>query len=187
MQNLELLKKAKNGDTQAFGELYDLFADRIFRFIHFKIQDKAHAEDLLQEIFIRAWRGMATFRIEADANFTGWIYKIAQNATNDQLRKMYRNPESLELDENMAVSESGSNAESLDKKIEFESVREAFEYLPVQYKQILELRYVQDLTVQEVCKITGKTALAVRLAQHRALKQLRKIIGEKYDLGYEKI
>jgi len=187
MQNLKLLEQAKNGDTRAFGEIYDLFADRLFRYIRFKIQDNAQAEDILQEAFIRAWRGMAGFKISPDANLSGWLYKITQNVINDHLRKIYRSPETLELDENLPIFQSGSDQSALDQQIQLKAVKKAFEFLPPQYKQILELRYVQDLTVPEVAKITGKTTLAVRLGQHRALKQLRKVLGEKYAIGFEQI
>jgi len=185
MENLELLEKAKNGDSQAFGQIYDLFADRIFKYIRFKISETAQAEDILQEVFIRAWRGMPTLKIEPGMNFQAWMYKIAQNAVNDHLRKVYRAPDIQELDENLPVYQSSSAAEKIDLKSEIEAVKAAFDFLPAQYKEILELRYIQDLNIDEVCKITGKTNLAVRLAQHRALKQLRKILGEKYVFRHE--
>lgn len=185
MENLELLERAKRGDTQAFGQIYDLYADRIFKYIRFKIQALMQAEDILQEVFIRAWRGMPTLKITPEMNFQAWMYKIAQNTVNDHLRKIYRSPETQELDENLPVYQSGSFQEELDQKGDLKIIKEAFNLLPAQYKEILELRYIQDLNIDEVCKITGKTNLAVRLAQHRALKQLRKILGEHYVRGNE--
>lgn len=175
----ELLKQAKKGDKQAFGEIYDLFADRIFRFIRLKINSTAEAEDLLQEIFIKAWRAMPEFKIEESAKFQGWIYKIAQNCINDRLRKMYRSPETLELDENIAVFQESHGNEDIDHEQMIAIVKSAFEFLPGQYKTIIELRFIQDLSIEETAKITGKTNLAIRLAQHRAIKQLRKILNKR--------
>ena len=117
-------------------------------------------------------------------NFSAWLYKIAQNAINDHLRKVYRTPDIQELDDSLPVYHTDSTPENLDKNMVLQEVRKAFEFLPIQYKQILELRYIQDLTIEEVCEITGKSNLAVRLAQHRALKHLRKIIGKTHGNGH---
>src|SRR3989338_680570 len=135
---LELVIQAKNGDQTAFGGLYDMFADKLFRYIRIKIQNKQQAEDILQEAFIKTWRNLHLFTVEG-GNFQAWMYRITSNCMNDYFRKIYRQPENLQK----AVAD----------KFETEQLLQAFDLLPAQYKEILELRFVQDLSPDETAKI----------------------------------
>ncbi len=179
MDILETVKAAKSGDKQAFAALYDEFADRIFGFIRIKIRDQA-AEDVLQEVFIKAWRGLKTLDLE-ELNFSAWLYKIASNAINDYFRKYYRTPELVDI-EGLPLYSDQSIQNDYSKQENIELIKKSFDYLPFQYKQILELRFIQDFTVDEVAEILGKTNLAVRLVQHRALKRLREEIEKNHAL-----
>ena len=187
MEILELVSKTKQGDTEAFASLYDQFADRIFRFVKLKVQNQQQAEDILQETFIKAWQGMANLKLE-DLNFSAWLYRIAHNSINDYYRKIYRSPETLELNENIDVEANISLPDQLQKENDIAGIREALRHLPAQYRQILELRFIQDFTISETAGILKKTNLAVRVLRYRALKKLRETISKKkYDYGYNKI
>ena len=186
MDTSELLKKAQRGEQEAFGQLYDEFADRIFRFIKIKVNSQQQAEDILQETFLKAWRGLPGLKLR-DCNFSAWLYRIAQNTITDHFRKLYRSPENLELDENVEVVSGAQADHEVIQQNTSEEVRRALAGLPLPYRQVLELRFLQDFSVSETASILNKTNLAVRLTQHRALKKLRLILNESYDLGYEKI
>ncbi len=181
-----LIKKSQAGDTRAFAELYDLFSEKIFRYIKLKVQSQQPAEDILQETFIKTWRALPKFKVEG-GNFSAWLYKIAGNAVNDYFRKLYRAPETLELNEHIDVADSRSFLEQVVLENDIESAKLSLAQLPSAYRQVLELRFIQDFTISEAAEILGKSNLAVRLAQHRALKQLRKIISEINDSEYSKI
>lgn len=172
---LILVREAQAGDSQAFGALYDVYAQRIFKFIRIRVQNSALAEDLLQEVFIKAWRAMPKFKLD-NINFSAWLYRIARNTIADYFRVIYRKPEPVELTEELGLSAGRSLAEDTDNKLSAERVRQAFQHLAPQYKEVLELRFVQDFTLQETADVLGKTNLAVRLLQHRALKKLREIL-----------
>ncbi|MBU6447882.1 sigma-70 family RNA polymerase sigma factor [Patescibacteria group bacterium] len=185
MELAEAVLKAKQGDSHAFGVIYDSFADKIFRYIKIKIQDPAQAEDILQEVFVKAWRGLPNLKTDG-LNFSAWIYRIASNAINDHFRKVYRTPKMVDIEEvNIAMPYSIEDRYQTDEEIE--KMKKCFDLLPSQYKEVLELRYVRDFTTAEIAAITGKTNLAVRLIQHRALKKLKEIMDNSYDMGYEKI
>ena len=186
MEILEAITKAQQGDSVAFAEIYDCFADRIFKFIRFRVQNREQAEDLLQETFLKAWRGMPSLRLE-DLNFSAWLYKVASNTVNDHLRKIYRTPETLELFDELEIASSDSPEKSLMIESEIAAVRKAMQNLMPQYSEILELRFVRDFSLEETAKILGKSNLAVRLLQHRALKQLRTILGNNDNYGFIKI
>ena len=173
---LELVIQAKNGDQTAFGGLYDMFADKLFRYIRIKIQNKQQAEDILQEAFIKTWRNLHLFTIEG-GNFQAWMYRITSNCMNDYFRKIYRRPENLELNENMDKPSSENLEKAVGDRLETENVLEAFNLLPARYREILELRFVQDLSLDESSKILNKSNLAVRVLQHRALKKLREVVN----------
>lgn len=177
--------RSKQNDREAFAEVFDHFVDRIYRFIKYKISDQLAAEDILQEVFLKAWLGLPKLP-EQDLNFSAWLYKIAGNTVNDYFRKQYRTPSMLSL-ESVAEVPDVQNAQdilnnSLDTSSDIASLKKAFNRLPVQYKQVLEIRYIQDFTLEETAKMLGKTNLAVRLLQHRALKKLRQIIQQTHDI-----
>lgn len=185
MELSEAVIKAKQGDSHAFGFIYDSFADKIFRYIKVKIQDQAQAEDILQEVFMKAWNGLPNIKTDG-LNFSAWIYRIASNAINDHFRKVYRTPKMVDIEE-VNVIMPYSIEERYQTGEEIEKMKKCFDLLPAQYKEVLELRYVRDFTTAETAEIIGKTNLAVRLIQHRALKKLKEIMDDIYDVGYEKI
>ncbi len=185
MELTETVLKAKHGDNQAFGLIYDSFADKIFRYIRIKIQDQAQAEDILQEVFVKAWRGLPNLKTK-DLNFSAWIYRIAANSINDHFRKLYRSPKIVDL-EDANIAAPHSIEDSYQTAEEIEKMKDCFDLLPVQYKEVLELRYVRDFSTAETAEIIGKTNLAVRLIQHRALKRLKEIMDNAYGMEYKKI
>lgn len=178
------LKKAQEGNTDAFAELYDEYADKIFRFISLKVQDKQHAEDILQDTFVKAWSGLGTLDT-SDCNFNAWLYKVASNTVNDYFRKRYRSPDISELTDSVVIVASDSPERHTQSTYDTALVQESLQHLPKQYQQILELRFIQDFTIQETAEILGKSNLAIRLLQHRALKQLKNILY--HDQEYKKI
>jgi RNA polymerase sigma-70 factor, ECF subfamily len=181
----DLLTKAKQGDTAAFGEIYDIFAERIFRYIKIKVKNQQQAEDLLQDIFYKAWIGIKSLSLE-NLNFSAWLYKVANNTINDYYRKVYRTPVMVEINENLAQQENLYYTDRFNFN-DIEIVRESMERLPVQYKQVLELRFIQEFSLDETAKTLGRTNLAVRLLQHRALKKLQTVIKKRYGVEYEKV
>lgn len=186
MDNLDLVKKCQKGDTTAFAELYDIFSEKIFRYIKLKIQNPAQAEDILQETFVKAWQALPKFKLDG-GNFNAWLYKIAGNAINDYFRKIYRSPEALELDEHANIAAPGSLAREIESLVDMENVRRALNLLPLISRQVLELRFIQEFSIKETADILGKSGLAVRLIQHRGLKHLKLLIKEDNEPGYSKI
>ena len=189
MDSPELLAQvtaAKQGSSEAFGQLYDLLAPRIYKFISFKVQQREQAEDILQDTFIKAWRGLGTLRLE-ELNFTAWLYRIARNSVNDYYRKVYRQPPALELDEALNVASGESPLTAAIRESDLEHVRNASSKLPAHYRQVIELRFIQEFSVEETAQVVGKSSLAIRLIQHRALKQLRTILSKDYGVQYQEI
>ncbi len=180
---LQLVSQAKCGDSQAFGSLYNLFAQRIFRYISIKVKDPRLAEDILQDVFVKAWQGLPKLDL-VELNFSAWLYKIAGNCINDYFRKKFRNPILTDLDEAVAYASQDNLCEQLMVEADIAMVKSAFDKLTSEYRQILELRFIQDFSVTETAKILKKNSLSVRVLQHRALKKLKSVLEKNYALEY---
>jgi len=179
METNELVRKAKSGDSEAFGQLYDQFAQRIFRYIRLKIQAREEAEDILQEVFTKAYKGLNSLSLE-DLNFSAWLYRVTGNTINDHFRKRYRTPEITIIDENFDIASDLSVEKEAAINFDVETAKKAMAELPPLYKQVLELRFIQGFSPEEVGKIIKKSNLSVRLLQFRALKKVQIILKNNH-------
>ncbi len=153
-----------------------MYASRIFRFISLKIPSREHAEDILQETFLKAWQAMPKLNL-TNLYFGAWLYKIARNLMNDHYRKAYRTPKMEDIDEHYDLASQSDTAETVAVTLDLVRVREALPQLKQEYRQVLELRFVQEFSVEETAKVMSKTQVAVRIIQHRALKKLHSFLS----------
>jgi RNA polymerase sigma-70 factor (ECF subfamily) len=170
----ELVARIKQGDQEAFSALYDDFAERIYRYIRVKVASNEEAEDILQDVFVKVWHGCKTLDTE-DLNFTAWVYKVTSNTVNDHYRKIYRRPQTVSLDPAIDVANNDDTQASIQHKFDSKEIKTALQDLSESYRQVIELRFFQDFTVEETAKIMGKTNLAIRVLQYRATKKLETI------------
>lgn len=181
-----LLAEAKAGGQAAFGQLYDMFASKIYKFIRFKVNTVEIAEDILQDVFLKAWQALPKLELER-LNFSAWLYTVARNAVNDHHRRHYRTPQTVSLDERLDMPDKGAQARVIEQS-EIEQVRRLSTQLPPNWRQVMELRFVQGFSVNEAARILGKSSMAVRLIQHRALKRLRElIIDDEYGVLFQNL
>jgi RNA polymerase sigma-70 factor, ECF subfamily len=168
-----LVYKAKNGDKEAFGKLYQKYLDSIYRYIFFRVnQDKKIAEDLTQAVFYKALEKLDSFDEEI-AGFRPWIYKIAHNLVIDHYRNFRQ---TTTLNETLA----DENHKFEDKILQNMQVQNIYKVmnkeLTEEQKQIIILKYVNDLSNKEIALILNKNEEAIRSLQYRALQNLRKTI-----------
>ncbi len=179
MNESEHIMKAQAGDSQAYGELYDLYAQKIYAFLLSRIRHKQIAEDLLQETFIKAWKALPNFHNEG--NFNAWLYRIATNNMNDHFRKNTSKPEALALEEDFIIIDKAAKPdEEFDNSLSETTMQQALDQLPETYRQVLILRFKEGLSGKETGRAIKKSSIAVRLIQYRALKKLKIIINNKY-------
>jgi RNA polymerase sigma-70 factor, ECF subfamily len=179
-QSLDLLlQKAKSGDSQAFAEIYDLYAARIFGFISHMVGSRQDAEDVTQDAFFLAYRNLNSLR--ENAHFEQWLYKIARNEIYKNQRKAKFKPDSLDDTEKGIVqilksSDPSGNPENKLLSGELgEKIKAIFRSLPMQYKETLVLATLQGLNYQEISGILGRSLSSVKTDVYRA----RLIISEK--------
>lgn len=151
--------------TEIVRELFEQHADAIYRFAKYSLPPTIDAKDVVQEVFVRALRNWGDFEGKSDPKT--WLFRIAQNYIYDLLRKKRR----------WQVYESKINTKQqfvqLDTTIELE---ETLQKLSLPYRQILNLRLIQDMSVTEAAQILDWSESKVRLTFHRAKKKLRNLL-----------
>ena len=163
-----LVKQALDGDIDAYGKLYAVYLDRIYRYIYYQIRDEMKAQDLTQEVFIKAWKAIKSCG-GRELTFTPWLYRIAHNHCVDNFRKSHHSVP-LEIAEMHADGDVEQDAESA---LEWQQVLEVVSDLPEPQRQIILLKYMEGYDNSEIEKITGKRQGAIRAIQMRALMSLR--------------
>jgi RNA polymerase sigma-70 factor (ECF subfamily) len=166
-----LVKRAIARDQDAFAALYDRHAVRVYRHVYYMVGNPAEAEDLTAQAFLQAWQAVPRYQIRG-APFVSWLLRIAHNLGVSHLRSR---KEGAELPETLVDrSRDGNPEEVLQRRAEAKRVREAILRLRDEQRQVIMLRFVEDLEYPEVARIVGKSVAAVRVIQHRALNALRK-------------
>lgn len=168
------IEKAKRGDAEAFGILYRAHVAQIYRFIVLKVSTKQEAEDLTHEVFVSAWRTIGTYAKRGHP-FSSWLYQIARNKVIDHYR-VKKSHASLETMDPDALKHISGIAESIDATFELETIHRAIQILPEEQQTIIALRFVEDLSLKEIARILGKSEGSIRVAQHRALQELKKLL-----------
>jgi RNA polymerase sigma-70 factor (ECF subfamily) len=170
-----LVLLAVQRDQGAFAELYDRHVVRVYRHIYYMVNDAREAEDLTAQTFLKAWEAIDRYK-ERGAPFIAWLLRIAHNLTISFLRSKR---DHSELDEGFVDSKRGGNPEeSLEQASDERSVREAVLRLRDEQRQVIMLRFVEELDYTEVAAMIGKSVPAVRVIQHRALGNLRKLMQQ---------
>lgn len=179
-------KVRENRDKEAFSDLYDLYIDKIYRFVFLKVSNKEEAEDITSEVFFKVWNYLVEeISIQKKiGSFSGLIYSITRNLVIDFYRKkVHRNEcliekiEDLEENENLVVK--NNLAEKIDLKYDINNVMKAIQTLKREYQELVLLKYIEELSVKEISEITGKKAINIRVTLHRALNILKKELEEK--------
>jgi RNA polymerase sigma-70 factor (ECF subfamily) len=170
-------------DAQAYAELYDTYVSGIYRFISFKVSSKEEAQDLTSEAFLRAWHYLLESRDVA--SFSALIYRIARNLVIDHYRSRRHNvslDERIETDEeeNSSPTDGGRQIKLLDATIEASAVVEAMKLMKEEYRDILMLRYIEELSTGEIAEIVNKSHVHVRVLLHRATNTLKALL-EKHE------
>lgn len=168
-----LVTKAKQGEAASFGVLYDHYAPPIYRFIYLKISNRGEAQDLLHEVFLSAWQNIGGYD-DRGLPFSSWLYQIARNRVIDYYRT-FRTHADLETAELVVAPET----DWLEKKLNLGKIKKALRQLTEDQQNLIIMRFINDLSPPEIAALLGKSEGAVRLAQHRALNHLRKIINEQ--------
>lgn len=170
----KLIKQAIGGDSSAFGALYDRYQAMIYRFVLVKVGRREEAEDITHQVFLSAWTNVRSYK-HRGYPFSSWLYQIARNQVIDHYRAN-KNDISLEkMDPEYFVLPATAQFD-LGTKLEIEKVRAAIQALKPDYQDVIIMRFIEDVSLKETATILKKTEGAVKLIQHRAIKELKKML-----------
>lgn len=173
----QLVLQAQAGNAEAFGQLYDAYMERIYRFIYFRVEDQQTAEDITSQVFLRAWNNLDRFRL-GRTPYLAWLYTIAHNAVIDhyRTRKVTTALEDVRLSQ-PDYAEVVENV--IDIEVEMKSIKSAMQTLTGDQQQVLRLKFIEGMSNDEIARHLGKREGAVRALQMRGLRALAKQLEEK--------
>jgi RNA polymerase sigma-70 factor (ECF subfamily) len=162
-----LITAVQNGDLGCFGEIYDQFVEQIFRFVYFKTGERAAAQDLTQNVFLKAMEKID--QLKGNGSFASWLYAIARNVIADYYRGRNKTVSLRLVGE---IADSG-NGHSFESKETLEETLKALGTLNEDEQEVILLHCVEEYSFEEIAKITKKSPGALRILKHRALGKLK--------------
>lgn len=172
-----LIKRAREGDAGAFGSLYERHLDPIYRYIYFRVGTTAEAEELTDDVFVRAWEALPGYKMKGNRSLIRWLYRIAHNLVVDHYRRHTLHKETEPL---FAVTNRSPSVEEIvSTKQEVNQAVQAVRELDHVEQTVLLLRFVEQLSYREIAEIVDKSEGACRVIQYRALSTLRDLLKEE--------
>ena len=169
-----LVQQAARGDHAAFTSLYEMHVERVYRHVRFQVSSGQDAEDITQEVFVKAWKSLPRYK-QNGAPFVSWLIVIARNAVVDHFRSRKN---IRELDENNEPQSEADPASAAEAEFARTEVRRAVMKLKGDRRTVILMHFIDGFSYEEIGKAIGKSAGAVRVMQHRALKEMRDILGK---------
>lgn len=186
-----LIQKAQKGDMAAFETLVQQHERLVYNLALRTLGNDADAQDAAQEAFIKAWTGLGSFR--GDSKFSVWIYRLTNNVCLDMLRKRKNEAISLTMPDDEGEDttldipdESSSPQRILEKKEQMEDLQKAIDTLPEDYRRVLLLREVSDLSYEEIAKVLDMDLGTVKSRIFRARKKLCAILSDSGNFSAQK-
>src|SRR3989338_8896044 len=157
------LLRLRQGDTEAFGFIYESYAERIYRYIYFRVSDQGVTHDLVQEVFLQTWEYVVA-RKPVD-NLQSFLYRLAYHKVVDHYRLKER--QTILIEE---LPENAQAAATEESDLEMHFLKKHIQRLKPEYQDIVLLRHVEGLSIREIADILGKDTNNVRVTLHRALE-----------------
>ncbi|MCR8657722.1 RNA polymerase sigma factor SigW [Paenibacillus endoradicis] len=181
----QLVKLALKGDQAAFAELVELYQEKLYHMAYRMLNNRQEAEDVVQDTFLRVYNNLE--RYDTTMKFSTWIYRIATNLSIDRLRK--RKPVySLDAESSdyegldgysMIPSDNRTPESELLISETQQIIHQAIDTLPPKYKSVMILRYIHELSLQEVGDILDMPVTTIKTRVHRGREFLRKKLEHK--------
>lgn len=165
-----LLAQARRGNQQAIAMIYEQYVDAIYKFMRWRVQDAALAEDLTSEVFIKLLSALQSPNAPRHS-LRGWLFRVARNVLYDHAKQ----PVTFDdLDDALPAADDTENA--LIALLDVERVQEAVRTLAPEQQDVLVLRFGQMLSLQETATIMERSVSAIKSLQFRAVNALRQAL-----------
>lgn len=177
------LRLNKHKDKEAFLDAYRKYANDLYRFLYFKVGNAEEAQDILSQVFLKAWAYVNDGKLKSEGNYKSlraFLYKIARNEAIDYFRaKRTVSFSEMSIDgEKVDFPDTISMVGEIEQKADIEALTSQLAKLKTDYRSILLMYYVDELSVPEIAQVMGKTKGNIRVTIFRALKALKELVGE---------
>lgn len=174
----QLVALAQQGDGDAFGQLYDRYVDSVFRFIYYRVNDRALAEDFTSETFLRALRRISTISYQG-RDIGAWFVTIARNIVLDHVKSARHRLEITTADSPENNDHAPSPESAVLTTLTNERLMAAVAQLGTEQRECVLLRFIQGFSVSETAAVMGKNDGAIKALQHRAIRKLAELVGNE--------
>ncbi len=170
----DVVSRAIKGDGGAFAQLYEEHFDRIYRYVYLKVGNQAEAEDLTQEVFVKALEAIGSYKWR-NLPFVAWLFRIAHNQVIDYLRKQGKVGKVV-LEDDIALVSGSNPAFMAERELEIEELINNVKKLSPAQREVISLRFGSGLSVAEAAKALGKNPGTVKALQYNGIVALRKLM-----------
>ncbi|MFL5734944.1 MAG: RNA polymerase sigma factor [Chloroflexia bacterium] len=178
----ELVERASQHDQSAFAELYTTYVDKIYKYVYYKVGNPADAEDLCEQVFLKAWEAIGRYKW-CGYPFSSWLYKLAHNLVVDHYRTR-RDP--MPLNDLLYTSLEPADPENaMHAAVEAEEIGQAVAQLTDEQRQVINLKFVEGYSNFEIAEMLNKKEGAIRALQYRALRSLQSILESEEERELE--
>lgn len=177
----QTISRLKNKDKEVFIKVYDDFATDIYRFVYFKVGHVEEAKDLTSMIFLKTWNHIQTNSLKSSSTLRALLYKIARTSIVDYYRETGNKLEISLDDEEHPIDLPDDTVDlnsDIDRASDIAQIKSKLPLLKEEYREIIVLKFVNDLDIDEISEVTGKTKGNVRVLLHRALSALKDLLEE---------
>ena len=171
MNELLLISRARGGDRDAFGELVEQYRDNVYRLAYRMCGNTYDADEAAQEAFVAAWRALPNFR--GDAKFSTWLYRLTTNAAIDVMRREKRHQTVGDGEMMDLADDADSPQETVERTEQQEAVQKALATLSEEYREVLLLRYMEELDYAEIAEVLQLPSGTVKSRINRAKAALK--------------
>jgi RNA polymerase sigma-70 factor (ECF subfamily) len=178
---IQLIQGAQRWETAAVDRLYDLYADKVFRYIWYRVGNRETAEDLTMDVFLRLLEHIPAFRLNHErpvSSFSAWLFRIASNRVVDYYRRQGKGEMPVEprpeVEAILSPAERGQAVVEADETAA--ELRRAIATLTEEQRQVILYKFVEEMSNADVARLLGKSEGAIKSLQHRALAAIQRAL-----------
>jgi RNA polymerase sigma-70 factor, ECF subfamily len=174
-----LFERLKLKDREAFSRAYDQYNEQIYRFIYYKIGNSDEAHDLLSAVFLKSWNYIQANSVKDEKSLRSLFYKIARNVIIDEYRRQstHGTISINDPDREVVIADEKEDLNSqVEQSLEMSRLEKKLLALKEEYREIIIMKYIEQMTTKEIAEILGKPRGAVRVLAHRSIKALRELM-----------
>jgi RNA polymerase sigma-70 factor (ECF subfamily) len=171
-QDQKIIRRCLQGETEAFADIIETYKLRLYEMVYRWVGQKELSEEILQDVFLKAFRQLKNFR--GESKFSTWIFQITLNRCRDFYRSKRGKKEPLSIEEISLQDTSPPSDQRAMTRQETHRLREALQMLPPIYREAISLRYLSEMSNEEIAQTLGESLSNVKMRVSRGLMKLRK-------------